>query len=138
MKKLIITLTILVLTKYQGISQIASDSVTCIPNVQLRQAINLIETSKVYKKELDLSKDKIGLLEKRIVVKDSIIGKFESKEVLYKQLEADYKSELRNWRDYANNTQKIYDRQKTLIFLGKFGKWIYLGLGVAAGIMISK
>jgi hypothetical protein len=77
-------------------------------------------------------------LEKRIVVKDSIIGKFESKEVLYKQLEADYKSELRNWRDYANNTQKIYDRQKTLIFLGKFGKWIYLGLGVAAGIMISK
>jgi hypothetical protein len=128
----------LVLSNYQGISQIASDSVTCIPNVQLRKAINLIETSKVYKKELDLSKDKIGLLEKRIVVKDSIIGKFESKEVLYAKLEADYKSEIRNWRDYANNTQKIYDRQKTLIFLGKFGKWVYLGVGVAAGIMISK
>ena len=138
MKKLIITLTILVLTNYQGISQISSDSLTCIPNVQLRQAINLIETSKVYKKELDLSKDKIGLLEKRLIVKDSIIGKFESKEVLYKRLEADYKSQINNWNQYANNTQKIYDRQKTLVFLGKFGKWIYLGLGVAAGIMISK
>jgi len=77
-------------------------------------------------------------LEKRLIVKDSIIGKFESKEVLYKRLEADYKSQINNWNQYANNTQKIYDRQKTLVFLGKFGKWIYLGLGVAAGIMISK
>lgn len=128
----------MVLSNYQGISQIASDSVTCIPNVQLRKAINLIETSKVYKKELDLSKDKIGVLEKRIVLKDSIIGKLESKEVIYKRLEADYKSEINNWNQYANNTQKLYDRQRTLIFLGKFGKWVYLGLGVAAGVMISK
>ena len=131
-------LTILVLSNYQGISQIASDSVTSISNAQLRKAINLIETSKVYKKELDLSKDKIGVLENRLIIKDSIIGKFESKEVLYKRLEADYKSEIKNWNEYANNTQKIYDRQKTLIFLGKFGKWVYLGIGVAAGVMISK
>lgn len=77
-------------------------------------------------------------MENRLIIKDSIIGKFESKEVLYKRLEADYKSELKNWNEYGINTQKIYDRQKTLIFLGKFGKWVYLGIGVAAGILISK
>ena len=41
MKKLVITLIILVLWTSKGISQNSNDSVTCIPNNQLRKAINL-------------------------------------------------------------------------------------------------
>ena len=96
--------------------------------MQLRKAINLIETGKVYKKELDLSTNKIILLENRLILKDSIIAKHQSKDVIWSKLESDYKSEIRNFNEYAKNTQKIYDRQKTLLFLGKFG----------AGILLSK
>lgn len=106
--------------------------------MQLRKAINLIETGKVYKKELDLSTNKIILLENRLILKDSIIAKHQSKDVIWSKLESDYKSEIRNFNEYAKNTQKIYDRQKTLLFLGKFGKWVYLGIGVGAGILLSK
>ena len=42
--------------------------------MQLRKAINLIETGKVYKMELDLSISKILILENRLILKDSIIG----------------------------------------------------------------
>jgi hypothetical protein len=106
--------------------------------VQLRKAINLIETGKIYKKELDLSTNKILVLENRLILKDSIIAKYQSKDKIWSKLESDYKSEISNFKNYANNTQKIYDRQKTLLFLGKFGKWVYLGIGVAAGILLSK
>lgn len=106
--------------------------------MQLRKAINLIETGKIYKKELDLSTNKILVLENRLILKDSIIAKYQSKDKIWSKLESDYKSEISNFKNYANNTQKIYDRQKTLLFLSKFGKWAYLGIGVAAGIIISK
>lgn len=106
--------------------------------MQLRKAINLIETGKVYKKELDLSTEKIQFLENRLILKDSIIGKYQSKDVLWSKLESDYKSKIYNFNQYFNNTQKIYDRQKTLLFLSKFGKWVYLGIGIGAGILLSK
>ena len=106
--------------------------------MQLRKAINLIETGKVYKKELDLSNNKIILLENRLILKDSIIAKYQSKDKIWSKLESDYKSETSNFKNYANNTQKIYDRQKTLLFLSKFGKWAYLGIGIGAGILLSK
>jgi hypothetical protein len=106
--------------------------------VQLRKAINLIETGKVYKKELDLSTNKILVLEDRLILKDSIIGKYQSKEVVWNKLESDYKSKIENFNSYINNTQKIYERQKTLLFLSKFGKWAYLAVGIGAGILLSK
>ena len=88
--------------------------------------------------ELDLSISKILILENRLILKDSIIGKYQSKDAIWSRLESDYKSEIRNFNEYAKNTQKIYDRQKKLLFLGKFGKWVYLGIGIGAGILLSK
>ena len=140
MKRLILILTILVLTKFQAISQIASnssDSVTCIPNSQLTQAINLIEKGKVAQNELVLTKSKIVLLESRISTKDSIISKFQFKEKVWADVDATYKQSLKNCDNYMENSQKIFEKQRSIIRFNKWGKWLFLGLGVGAGIMIK-
>ena len=139
MKRLTLILTILVLSKFQAISQIAStssDSVTCIPNAQLKQAINLIEKGKVAQNELNLTKSKITLLESRISTKDSIISKFEFKERVWKDVENTYKQSLKNCDNYMENSQKIFEKQRSIIRFNKWGKWLFLGLGVGAGMML--
>ena len=78
----------------KGISQNSSDSVTCIPNTQLRKAINLIENGKVVKKELELSNERTVLLEYRISTKDSIISQYVKKEDNWKKIDANYKTQI--------------------------------------------
>jgi hypothetical protein len=121
----------------QGISQ-TSDSVTCIPNVQLRKAINLIENAKVIQEELELTKQRDSFLERRIILKDSIILKYGIKEINWKRMDASYQKQIENDKQYQANTQKIFEQQRKQIRKQKWSKWAMLVAGVGAGYLIQK
>ena len=122
----------------KGISQNSNDSVTCIPNTQLRKAINLIENGKVLAQELDLTKERSVILEFRISTKDSVISQYQQKEVNWKKIDANYKSELVNYQEYTRNTQKIFEEQRKQIRGLKFKKWLGILAGVGIGYVIAK
>lgn len=131
-------LLITLLTAYQSISQTSSDSVTCIPNAQLKKAINLIEKGKVVEEELVVTKELLKNSETRLSVKDSIIGKYQLSENQYKafvkNLEENVKNDSRiiyNLNTQIKLTQKIARRQK-------LSKYIVGILGVGIGYLIAK
>ena len=138
MKKLIITLIILILWTSKGISQNLSDSVTCIPNVQLRKAINIIENGKIVKKELDLLNQNYVLLEYRISVKDSIINQYIKKEMYWNKIESNYKAQIENYKRYTTNSQNIFQEQRKKIRNLQFKKWLGILAGVGIGYVIAK
>lgn len=131
-------LLISLLTAYQGISQTSSDSVTCIPNTQLKKAINLIEKGKVVEEELVVTKELLKNSETRLSVKDSIIGKYQLSENQYKAFVKNLEENVKNDRRIIYNlntqiklTQKIARRQK-------LSKYIVGILGVGIGYLIAK
>ena len=129
---------ILILFKFQAISQIASDSVTCIPNIQLRKAINLIEKGKVVEEELKLTKEREKYLENRLVIKDSIIYHYATKEQYFKKLDSNYQIELGNLKQVVFNDKLIYNLQSSKIIGLKRKKWLFLAVGSLTTYLITK
>jgi hypothetical protein len=122
----------------KGISQNSSDSVTSIPNTQLRKAINLIENGKIVKQELELVKERSVVLEYRISTKDSIISQYVIKEDNWKKIDVNYKQQLSNYDSYAKNSQKIFEEQRKQIRGLKFKKWVGILAGLGIGYVIAK
>jgi hypothetical protein len=135
MKKHLIMLTVLVAIKLSAISQ-TSDSVTCLPNSQLKKAINLIEQGKVVKEELEVSKKKIITLEEFLNHKDKIINEFQKKDSLSKNVIMSYEQAVINFQAQIKNAETISKLQKKTINRLKFRKFIALGLGFGAGFLI--
>jgi len=129
---------ILMLWTSKGISQNSSDSVTSIPNTQLRKAINLIENGKIVKQELELVKERSVVLEYRISTKDSIISQYVIKEDNWKKIDVNYKQQLSNYDSYAKNSQKIFEEQRKQIRGLKFKKWVGILAGLGIGYVIAK
>lgn len=122
----------------KGISQNSNDSVTCIPNSQLRRAITIIETGKVVKQELDLTKERSVWLEYRISTKDSVISQYQQNEVNWKKIDANYKTQIFHYEEYGRNTQKIFEAQRKQIRGLKFKKWVGILAGFGIGYVIAK
>ena len=129
---------ILILFKFQATSQIASDSITCIPNSQLRKAINLIEKGKVVQEELNLTKERSNYLENRLNIKDSIIFHYASKEQYYKKIDSNYNVEIGNYKQVIFNDKIIYNLQNSKIVGLKRKKWFYLAIGSLTTYLITK
>jgi len=123
---------------FKGISQNLNDSVTCIPNYQLRKAINLIEKGKVTQEELDSSKQLVIYLNKRINTKDSIILRYGQKDQYWKKIDGVNKEKISNLNTIVDNQNKVINIQSRSIKRGKFGKIALLVLGFSTGILISK
>lgn len=138
MKKLVITLMTLVLMTSKGISQNSNDSVTCIPNYQLRKAINLIEQGKVAQEELDSTKQLVVYLNKRITTKDSLLFRYGQKDQYWKKIDGVNKEKIGNLNQVIDNQNKVIGIQSKSIRRGKIGKFAMLALGFGAGIIISK
>lgn len=122
----------------KGISQNSTDSVTCIPNSQLRKAINIIENGKVVKQELELSKERYVVLEYRIATKDSIISQYINKEKNWIKIDENHKKQIINYEDYTKNTQRIFEEQRKRIRGLKFKKWAGILAGFGIGYVIAK
>ena len=121
----------------KSISQNLNDSVTCIPNYQLRLAINLIEKGKVTQEELDSTKQLVTYLNTRIVKKDSILILYGQRDLNWKKIDGVNKDKIGNLNQVITNSNKIIDIQAKSIRRGKFGKVALLVLGFGAGILIS-
>jgi hypothetical protein len=128
----------LVVWTSKGISQNSTDSVTCIPNSQLRKAINIIENGKVVKQELELSKERYVVLEYRIATKDSIISQYINKEKNWIKIDENHKKQIINYEDYTKNTQRIFEEQRKRIRGLKFKKWAGILAGFGIGYVIAK
>lgn len=128
-------LTLLVAVKFQAISQ-TSDSLTCIPNSQLKKAINLIEEGKVVKEELEVSKKKIVTLEEFINHKDKIINEYGKKDSIAQRIISSYEQAVINFQAQVKNAETITKLQKKQINKLKFKKIIALALGFGAGFLI--
>lgn len=122
----------------KGISQNSTDSVTCIPNSQLRRAINIIENGKVVKQELELTKERSVVLEYRISTKDSVISQYQQKEVNWKKIDENYKKQIYHFEEYGKNTQKVFNEQRKQIRGLKFKKWVGILAGFGIGYVIAK
>lgn len=129
---------ILVLMTSKGISQNSNDSVTCIPNYQLRKAINLIEQGKVAQEELDSTKQLVVYLNKRITTKDSILLRYGQKDQYWKKIDGVNKEKIGNLNKVIDNQNTVIGIQSKSIRRGKIGKFAMLALGFGAGIIISK
>jgi hypothetical protein len=124
---------------YNGISQIASnDSVTCIPNKQLKKAINLIELGKVYKEELNANSIKIYKLEGLVNTKDSIIHQYKIKNQYNDSIIVAYKGVVENMNKNLSNAEISFSLQKKKLRKERFKKWGTLFIGVATGYLIFK
>jgi hypothetical protein len=128
----------LVVWTSKGISQNSNDSVTCIPNSQLRRAITIIENGKVVKQELELTKERSVWLEYRISTKDSIISQYQQKEDNWKKIDSNYKSRISNYQQYTKNSQTIFEEQRKQIRGLKFKKWLGILAGFGIGYVIAK
>ena len=124
---------------YKGISQTASsDSVTCIPNAQLKRAINLIELGKVHKEELDASVLKISKLEGLLITKDGVISELKKKDTYNDSLILAYKGIVSNLNKSLSNAELSFSLQNKKLRKEKFKKWGTLVLGVATGYLIFR
>lgn len=137
MKRLILTLIITLLIAYEGISQTSKDT-TCLPNEQLRRAINRLETCKVTEEELSITKSLLGNAEKRLINRDSLILVFIRAEGNYRTLIDNYEQTLVNDKNIINKLEKTITLQNRTIRKQKWGKWAVAVLGVGVGILIAK
>lgn len=122
----------------KGISQNLNDSVTSIPNYQLRLAINLIEKGKVTQEELDSTKQLVTYLNTRIIKKDSILMLYGQIDMNWKKIDGVNKEKIVNLNQVITNSNKIIDIQAKSIRKGKFAKIALLVLGFGTGVLIGK
>lgn len=129
-------LTLSLAVKLSSISQTSNDSVTCIPNSQLKKAINLIELGKVTKQELEITTKKVQTLEEFLNHKDKIINEFKKKDSLSQTAISSYEQAVINFQSQLKNAETINKLQKKIINKQKFRKILALGLGFGAGFLI--
>lgn len=128
---------ITLLIALRGISQTSSDT-TCLPNSQLKSVINRLETCKVIEEELSTTKEEVTLLNQRITIKDSIIGKFQNQTKNYTQLVDNYTRNVNNLQNVITNLKLEVNLQRKAIRRQKLSKWISGLIGIGVGVLISK
>jgi hypothetical protein len=119
-----------------SISQTSADTV-CLPLNQLKIAINKIEEGKVMAKEIVLLKDKLQSVERRVVVKDSLILVYIKNESNYRRLINNYESNISNNATIVANLEKSLKYQKKVANRQKLQKWMVAVLGVGLGYLIG-
>jgi hypothetical protein len=129
---------ITILIAFRGISQTSNDSVTCIPNSQLKLAIVKIEQGKLYKQELEYTNDKVKLLEGRIVLKDSVIIFLKEKDSLHDKMMGNYESSIYNYKKIIENLEEKYKLQRSISRRQKLAKWGTFIAGLGGGYLIFR
>jgi len=129
---------ITILIAFQGISQNSNDSITCLPNSQLKTAIVKIEQGKLYKQELDLTNEKVKYLENRITMKDSVITFLKEKDSLHNKMTWVYEASIDNYKKMIDNLQEKYRLQRSISRRQKLAKWGTFLAGLGGGYLIFR
>lgn len=129
---------ITILIAFHGISQNSNDSITCLPNSQLKTAIVKIEQGKLYKQELDLTNEKVKYLENRILMKDSVITFLKEKDSLHNKMTWIYEASIDNYKKIIDNIQEKYKLQRSISRRQKLAKWGTFLAGLGGGYLIFR
>lgn len=115
---------------------ISQDSVTCLPNEQLKIAIKLIERGKTDSMRVELLTRNIDILNARINSRDSAILQYEKREISFSLLMANYDKQILNYQknDTLSTTwvaqlQKDLRRQRT--------RTVVVGVAGLVGIFLT-
>jgi hypothetical protein len=122
----------------KGISQTVStsDSLTTIPTSQLKKAINIIESAKVMKLELGITKHKILVMDSLLITKDNKIFEYKIKDSLNTNIIGGYKDIVSNMNKNLANADLSYALVNIKLGREKIKKWGTLILGVGVGFLI--
>lgn len=132
-------LTVLILLQLSSISQTSKDSVLIpIPSFQLKKAINLIERGKVAEQELNLSNQKILLLDESLKKKDLIISEYATKDSTSQKTIKGYAKMVENLETSLANAKTISTIEKIRNRKQKLKKWYSLVIGVGIGFLIAR
>jgi hypothetical protein len=129
---------ITILIAFHGISQTSNDSITCLPNSQLKLAIVKIEQGKLYKQELDLTNEKVKVLENSIVLKDSMIIFLRDKDALNNKMMWSYDDTIDNYKKMIGNLEDKYKLQRSISRRQKLAKWGTFIAGLGGGYLIFR
>ena len=132
----IIVLIILVHLTLSSISQIASDSVTCLPNSKLRKAIKQIEDCKIVKEELVATQGTVSILQDKVELRNKIIESYEVKDSLSEARILNLQSIISMKEKQILNEKSIEAIQNIKIKTFKVNKWLYTGGGLIVGILV--
>jgi hypothetical protein len=134
--KIISVLIILVHLTLSSISQIASDSVTCLPNSKLRKAIKQIEDCKIVKEELVATQGTVSILQDKVELRNKIIESYEVKDSLSEARILNLQSIISMKEKQILNEKSIEAIQNIKIKTFKVNKWLYTGGGLIVGILV--
>ncbi len=85
-----------------------------------------------------LLKDKIQLIERKVVVKDSLIGVYMKNEANYRRLVNNYETSLLNNATQINNLEISVKYYKKIARRQKFQKWAVGAIGIGLGVLLIK
>lgn len=88
--------------------------------------------------ELSVTKESLQNANHRILLKDSIITKFQLQTNNYNLLIDNYNQTIGKMENLTSNLKKEVSLQNKIIRRQKLSKWIVGGLGLTIGILISK
>ena len=88
-------------------------------------------------KEIGLLKDKLEIIERRVLVKDSIILVYQKNESNYRRLINNYESNISNNATIVANLEKSLKYTRRVANKQKFQKWMVAVLGVGVGYLIG-
>ena len=124
----------------KGISQTVltsdKDSITCIPTIQLKKAINIIEQAKVMKEELYFKNHKIFSMDSLLRIKDQKVSEYQRKDSTNARIILAYKDIVSNLNKTVANGDLAYAGINMKLAKEKTKKWATLLLGVGVGFLI--
>lgn len=128
------------LLTFKGISQTntKNDSVTCIPNKQLREAIKDIERGKLCKQEVILLNKSVEILNLRINNQQEIITELKLKSALQDSIISFHIKNESKYKDIISNKDKTVNIYRKKLAWNKGLKYIYAAGGFILGILIIK
>jgi hypothetical protein len=101
-------------------------------------AIVKIEQGKLVKQELDLTNEKVNLLEGRIVLKDSVITFLKEKDALHNKMMWSYEDSIDNYKKIIDNLDQKYKLQRSIARRQKLAKWGTFIAGLGGGYLIFR
>jgi hypothetical protein len=101
----------------------------------LRKAIKEIENGKIVREELQLTQNSVSILESRLIIKDSIIEGYTTKDNLWKSKSSNYEEMISNINKQLFNEKKISGIYSIKNKILKINKWLYGAGGLAIGVL---
>jgi hypothetical protein len=102
----------------------------------LKKAINIIESAKVMKLELGITKNKILVMDSLLITKDKKVEEYKIKDSLNTLVIGSYKDIVSNMNKSLANSDLSYTLVNLKLGKEKMKKWATLVLGVGVGFLI--